>query len=153
MISAIKAGHFVHTHAADIGGCFQLPAEIVSPLVIGAPNHQTRVTGFGDQLHPAVAAHIVKHPRATVLVTHHHQWQSHKRNRVDATGLGNVIAETQPCPGLSNNRIPLFQPVVVAGVGPVGKCCTLSDRGISRAVRADFSGGGDGVSRVHIGRR
>ena len=152
MISAIKASHFVYAHAAYIGGCFQLPAEIVSPLVIRAPNHQTCITGFGDQLHTAVATHIVKHPCAPELVTHHDQWQSHKRNRVDATGLGNVAAESQSCPGLSNNRIALFQPVVVVGVSPIGKCCTLSNRWISRAVRADVSGGGDGVSWVHISR-
>ena len=152
MISAIKASHFVHTHATDIGGCFQLAAEIVAPLVIGAPNHQTRVTGFRDQLHTAVAAHIVKHPCAAVLVTHHNQWQAHKSDRVDATRLGNITAESQSCPGLSDDRIPFFQPVVVAGVGPVGKCCTLSNGRISRAVTAAFSGGGDGVSGVHIGQ-
>ena len=63
----------MHAHTADIGGCFQLRAEIIAPLLLGAPNNQACITGLGDQLHAAVAAHVVKRLCETVLVTQHDQ--------------------------------------------------------------------------------
>ena len=120
MVSAIKASHFVHAHATDIGGRFELSAKVVAPLVIGASDDQAGIAGFGDQLHAAVAAHVVKHSCATLLVSHHHQWQSHKHDGEDAAGFCNIATKAQARPGLRDDRIPLFQPFVVAGVGPIG---------------------------------
>ena len=149
MLSAVKAVHLMHAHAANVRRGFQLPAQVIAPLMVRTANREACITRLRDELHAAMSTHVVKDARLTMLIAHHHQRQGHEYNRVHTAGLADVTTKAEARPGFGNHQIALFQPLAMLNIGLIGQCGAVSHRGVSCPMRAGAARGSDVVRCGH----
>jgi hypothetical protein len=128
MCGIAEALGVVLVHTADMRRRLQIAVRGVRPAVITTGDHPADIARFRNELHPTMAADIVKYPQCTVSVAHHEEWQAHEVEWKSVRALGQGVAEHDPCPGAGEHGIALVEEVRVAGVREVRQPGCLTDR-------------------------
>jgi hypothetical protein len=118
----------VPIHAADVRRRFKIAVERIGPAVVAAGHEALNIARFGDELHAAMAADIVKHPQHAVAVPGDEQRQPHELLGQDVAPRRERIGEGDCGPCASHDFIALVLKIRRARV----RCVRQSPRPLDR---------------------